>query len=116
MKPGEFLLDYWVEVLAAALLLIGFLIALVLRSAALHYAVIFVAGLLCGRVVYEKYHHQPILPFILIIIGFLLGFMLGAIIANKKVIFVLFLLGAGISYWAHRKGYIRFFKEEGFIK
>jgi hypothetical protein len=116
MKSDQFMLEHWAEVLAAIVLLLGFLIALVLRSTLIHYLVILVAGLLAGRIIYAKYKKQPIFPFILIIIGFLLGFMLGAITANKIAIIIVFAVGASISYWIHKEGYVGFFKEEGFVR
>jgi len=116
MKADQFMLEHWAEVLAAALLLIGFFIALIIQSPILNYVVIFFAGMLSARIVYEKHRTQPIFPYILMIIGLVLGFMLGAITANKKLIMLLFLIGFILSYWGHRKGHLTFFKTEGFIK
>ena len=110
------LLEHWAEVLATIILLVGFFIALIIQSPGLHYLVIFLGGLLCGRMLYDKHRTQPIFPFVLIVIGFFLGFMLGAIAANKLVIMILFLLGLTISYQSHKRGYIGFFKTTGFIK
>src|SRR3989338_4140407 len=110
------LFEHWPETLAAALLLVGFFIALVVRSAGMHYIVILIAGLLCGRILYDKHRVQPIFPFVLIVTGFLLGYMLGAIAANKLVVMILFLIGLTISYQAHKKGYIGFFKSHRFYK
>ncbi len=116
MKADEIMSHHWAEVLAALLLLVGFFIALITQSPALHYTMIFLAGLLTGRIFYEKHKYQPIFPYILIIIGFVLGFMLGAIVANKKLILVLFIISFILSHEAHKRGYITFFKSEGFIK
>jgi uncharacterized membrane protein YfcA len=116
MKSEQLIMEHWAEVLGALLILVGFFIALVIQSSFLNYLTIFLAGLLGGRMLYEKHRVQPIFPFILIVIGFLLGFMLGAITANKIVIFIVFLMGIGVSYWAHKKGHVDFFSSDGFIR
>jgi len=110
------MLEHWAETLAAALLLVGFFIALIVRSQFMHYVVILIAGLLCGRVLYDKHRVQPIFPFVLIVVGFLLGYMLGAIAASKLALTILFLIGLTVSYQLHKRGYIGFFKSHGFIK
>ena len=116
MKADQFVLENWAEVLTAILLLVGFFIALVITSPALNYLIIFLSGLLAGRMLYQKHKIQPIFPFILIIIGFLFGFMLGAISANKSIVTILFIIAITVSYYAHKRGYIGFFKSESFIK
>lgn len=113
---GHQTLAYWPEYIALGLLMLGFFTALVIRSPFLNYTIIFLSGLLGGRVIYEKYRTQPIFPFVLLVIGFFLGFMLGAISADKKLITLLFLGGFVISYWAHRNGYVGFFRSASFIK
>ncbi|MBS3138380.1 hypothetical protein J4207_01605 [Candidatus Woesearchaeota archaeon] len=110
------LFEHWPETLAAALLLVGFFIALIIRSPFMHYLVISIAGLLCGRVLYDKHLRQPIFPFVLIVAGFFLGYMLGAVSASKLMVLVLFLVGLTVSYQAHKRGYVGFFKSAGFIK
>lgn len=116
MKPDQFMLEHWAEVLAAALLLLGFFIGIVIRSPALHYVVILLAGFLCGRILYDKHRTQPIFPFILMVFALFLGYLLGSFSANKLALIILFVGGLWLSYWAHKKGYIHFFKTEGFIK
>lgn len=110
------LFEHWPETLAAALLLVGFFIALIIQSPFMHYLVIFVAGLLCGRILYDKHRVQPIFPFVLIVTGFFLGYMLGAVSASKLTVLVLFLIGLTLSYQAHQRGYVGFFKSAGFIR
>ena len=116
MKPNEIMLEHWAEVLSTIILLVGFFIALLIRSPFLHYLVITLSGLLCGRVLYDKHRTQPIFPFVMIVAGFFLGFMLGALSANKLAIMILFLFGLTLSYQAHKRGYIGFYKTTGFIK
>ncbi len=116
MKTDMLIMEHWAEILAVLILLLGFFFAIVIQSPAMHYIVILLAGFLGGRVIYERHRYQPIFPFILMLIGFLLGFMLGAISANKKIIMLFFLVGFFVALWAHQKGYMGFFKTEGWIK
>jgi len=116
MIKDQTVLEHWAEILATIILLVGFFIALLIRSPFLHYIVITLSGPLCGRVLYDKHKTQPIFPFVMIVTGFFLGFMLGAIAANKLVIMILFLFGLTLSYQAHKRGYIGFYKTTGFIK
>jgi Ni,Fe-hydrogenase I cytochrome b subunit len=116
MKSDQFLLEHWVEVLAAALLLIGLFIGIAIRSSILHYITMLLAGVLSGKIIYQKHKSQPIFPFILMIFAFFLGYLIGSFSANKLALIVLFLFGAVLSYWAHKKGHVHLFKSEGFIK
>jgi hypothetical protein len=50
------------------------------------------------------------------IFAFFLGYLIGSFSANKLALIVLFLFGAVLSYWAHKKGHVHLFKSEGFIK
>lgn len=106
----------WAETVSIILLLVGFLAALLINSPPLHYIIIFLAGFLSGRLYFIKKPTQPIFPFVLIIIGFLLGYMLGATNADRYTILVLFLMGTFLSYYLHKKGYIKIFKTKDFIK
>jgi hypothetical protein len=116
MNQDQFMFEHWVEALSAVLLLLGFLFALVIQSPVMHSIVIILAGFLAGRVLYDRHRVQPIFPFILMIVGFLFGFMLGAIAANKLLLTILFTFSLAGSYWAHKRGYIEFFKAQGFLK
>lgn len=107
---GTVLWKQWVEVFFIILLMVGFLIAISIRSAAINYIVIFLAGMMAGRLFYEKLGKQPIFAFFLIIVGFLLGYMLGSFMVNKKLIVFFFIAGTLISYYTHKKGYIKILK------
>lgn len=112
----EGLSEAWAETGAVVLLLIGFLVALLLREAILVYIVILLAGLLAGRVVYLRRFKEPLFPFILMILGFLLGYLLGSLEASRILTVLLFVLGLGVSYYLHKKGILVIFKSKGFIK
>ncbi|MBW2978115.1 hypothetical protein KY331_04685 [Candidatus Woesearchaeota archaeon] len=104
---GTVLWKQWAEVFFIILLLIGFLIAVSIKSAAMNYVVIFLGGLMAGRLLYEKKGKQPIFAFFLIIVGFLFGYMLGSFAVNKKLIVIFFIAGTLASYYIHKKGYIK---------
>ena len=116
MKSDQFLLESWAEILAAGLLLIGLFIGIAIRSPVLHYVTMLLAGVLSGKIIYKKHKAQPIFPFILMVFAFFLGYLIGSFSANKLALILLFLFGAGLSYWAHKRGYVHLFKSEGFIK
>jgi energy-coupling factor transporter transmembrane protein EcfT len=105
---GEFYWRNWAEVFIIILIMIGFLVSIVIRSAWLSYLIIFLAGLMGGRVIAKRHKRQPLLPYFLIIIGFLFGYLLGALVfeINKKVLVLLFIIGGIISFYIHKKGYI----------
>jgi len=96
----------WAEIFFFILLVIGFLLSLATPSAVLSYALIFVAGMMGGRLIYERKDKLQF-PYYLMIIGFLIGYILGAFYGNRNVIIILFVLGGFLSYILHDKGYIR---------
>ena len=96
----------WPEVLGGLLLLIGFAVALSINSVWLNYAIIIIAGLMAGRVLFKKRGNQPLFPVILIIIIFLVGYLLGSFAFNRVFILIIFLISAYASYKIHKKGYI----------
>lgn len=100
----------WAEVFFIILLLIGFLMAISIKSYIMHYIVIFLAGMMAGRLIYEKKGKQPVFAFFLIIVGFLFGYMLGSFSINKKMIVFFFIIGSLASYYIHKKGYIKIVK------
>lgn len=104
---GTVLWKQWAEVFFIILLMIGFLLAISIKSAAMNYTIIFLAGMMAGRLVYEKKGKQPIFAFFLIIVGFLFGYMLGSFNVNKKLIVFFFIVGSIVSYYIHKKGYIK---------
>ncbi len=101
-------LDYWnkwAEFYTILLLVIGFLIGITVRSVALNYVIIFIAGLMGGRLLHSRKNKHKF-SYYLIIIGFLLGYMLGSVVYNKKIIAFLFLSAFLISYYLHEKGIV----------
>jgi ABC-type spermidine/putrescine transport system permease subunit I len=107
--------EQWGELFALSLLVIGFIVAILLRSAFFNYITAFVAGFLSARLYLFKRYKQPILPFILIIVGFLLGYLIGTIWASRIVTFVFFAVGFAVSYYLHKNKIIGIFKSEPYL-
>jgi len=95
----------WAEYFTVLLMVIGFLIAITLDNMALNLAVIFIAGLMAGRLLYgrEKMHK---FTHYLIVVGFLVGYMLGSYSYSRKIIAAVFVISTILSYWLHKKGYV----------
>lgn len=101
------LLENWVEVVAAILLVIGFILAISSRSAVISYFVIFCSGTMLGRW-WVRYKKQGVrLPIIIISIGFLIGFLLGSFYGDRRVMIILFIIGIVGTYYLHTKGKIK---------
>jgi len=99
----------WAEAFFIILIILGFLISISIQSPALNYLVIFCAGLWFGRTIYSKKGRQSMFPFFLIVIGFLIGYLAGGVIADTSIILMLlfFIVGSILSYYIHKKGYIK---------
>jgi len=96
----------WVEFFFFVLMVIGIIVALAAPSAVISYIVIFLSGIFAGRIVYFR-HHNLKAGYYIIIIGFLIGYLLGSIYGSRKVIIVLFVLGAILSYYLYEKKVLR---------
>lgn len=84
------------------------MIALTAPSAVISYIIIFISGMVEGRLIYDRKKKLTI-PYYIIIIGFMIGFLIGTVYGSRKVVIVLFILGILLSYHLHNKGYIRDF-------
>ena len=106
---GALFWESWAELFFILLIIIGFVISIVIRNAALSYIVVFAVGLMAGRLIGLRVKKKPIVPYFLIIIGFLIGFLLGTftIKVSRILLIILFIIGGIISYYIHKKGYIK---------
>ena len=104
-KRGTFLDYNWAELFFFILLVVGFLISVSIRNEIVVYITIFLAGLMAGRMIYER-HEKFSFPYYLIIIGFLIGYLLGVQLGDRRAIIILFVLGALISYYLFSKGFL----------
>ena len=104
-KKSMTLTHDWAEIFFFIVLIIGFLLAVTLRSKTIVYITIFLGGLLAGRLIYDR-HEKLSFPYYLIIIGFLIGYLLGVPIGDKRAIVILFVLGGLFSYYIFNKGFL----------
>ena len=104
---GKAMWEKWAETVFIVLLLLGFALAITIQSIFLKYLIIFLIGMMVGRFIYEKKGKQPLFPLVMVIFGLLVGYMLGAFGANRKGLALLFFIGAILSYYIHKKGYIK---------
>lgn len=103
---GEFYFESWAELFFFVLLVIGVIFAIIMHfSAILSYILIFICGLMGGRMIYERKKKLQF-PYYLIIAGFLVGYIIGAYYGNKILMIALFIIGGIISYLIHDRGII----------
>jgi len=106
MESGPFdLLDAWGELLMAFFLILGVVIAVSIHSFALSLAVMFLSGLLFGRLWYRQRKSLRV-GLALATIGIILGFLLGKFFGHTQVVVIIFAVGAFVSYYIHYKGWI----------
>ena len=105
---AEFFFKNWAEFFFFVLMVVGFIIALWATSfsAVISYIIVFLSGMIGGRLLYDR-KKKLIFPYYIIIIGFLMGYLIGTFYGSRKVIFVLFILGILFSYHLYNKGYLR---------
>ena len=104
--PAMNLADYWVELLALALLIVGFVLSVSSGSAVISYAVIFFAGMLLGRLWY-KFKRELHFAWFLILLGFLAGFVLGSRYGNRTILVAAFAVGFLLSYIIHEQKVVK---------
>lgn len=102
------MINMWVEYVALVVLFIGFFISMSSGSAFLSYIIIFLSGLLTGRILFQNRKALPFKYYILMLV-FLVGYILGTYVSfgSRKVIVVVFILSNILSYYIHDKGYIK---------
>jgi len=102
------IVSMWVEYVALVVLFIEFFISMSSGSAFLSYLVIFLSGLLTGRIVFQNRKALPFKYYILMLV-FLVGYIIGTYVSfgSRKVIVVVFILSNILSYYIHDKGYIK---------
>ena len=107
---GSILWKQWAEAFFVVVMFVGFVISITLSNPWLNYLVIFLAGLWLGRTIYVKKGRQPAFPYLIIALGFLIGFMLVGMFdvnISEKMIVASFVLGSILSYYVHKKGYVK---------
>ena len=92
----------YMEFFFFVLMIIGVLVALSSRSAVVSYVVILIAGMLAGRVIYERKHNLKF-PYYVIAGGFLIGYAIGVYYGNRLIVIALFVIGVILSYKLYDK-------------
>ncbi|MBA3064570.1 hypothetical protein FP803_03985 [Candidatus Woesearchaeota archaeon] len=102
------MVSMWVEYVALIVLFIGFIISMSSGSAFLSYLIIFLSGLLTGRILFQNRKALPFKYYILMLV-FLIGYILGTYdsYGSRKVIVIFFILSNILSYYIHDRGYIQ---------
>jgi len=85
------------EFFFVVLMMLGIVIALASPSAVISYVIIFLVGMAAGRLIYIRKRNIK-LPYLLIIAGFVIGYLIGAYYGSKRLIIILFIIGAVLSY------------------
>ncbi|HLC60435.1 MAG TPA: hypothetical protein VJJ52_03315 [Candidatus Nanoarchaeia archaeon] len=93
----------WMEFFFLLIAAMGLIFALVVPSAMVGYALVFVSGYFAGRVLYQR-RTNIVFPFYIIIAGFLIGYIVGMQYGNRIIAAALFIAGAVLSYQLHSKG------------
>ena len=104
----DFFFKNWAEFFFFVLMVTGFIFALWATSfsAVISYIVVFLSGMIGGRLLYER-KKKLSFPYYMIVIGFLIGYAMGTYYGSRKVVIILFILGVLFSYHLCNKGYIR---------
>ncbi len=92
----------WVEVVFIILLVVGLLLSVTAANAYLNFIIIFLCGLLFGRLLYQERRNLK-LAFYLVVFGFLVGYVVGSYYTNKTLVTLFFVIGITASYYAHFK-------------
>ena len=103
---AEFFFKNWVEFFFFVLMVVGYMIGLLATSAVISYIVIFLSGMIFGRLLYDR-KMKLTFPYYVILIGFLIGYVIGTYYGSRKIVIVLFIIGVIFSYYLNKKGYIR---------
>lgn len=96
----------WAEIIFLILLIVGFLFSLAAPSAVLSYLIIFLVGMVAGRLIYYR-KKSMVFPYVLIIIGFFAGYLIGSRYGSWLVITILFVLGSIFDYYLHEQGWLK---------
>ncbi|MEK6984305.1 MAG: hypothetical protein AABX33_07060 [Nanoarchaeota archaeon] len=87
-------------------MILGIITALSAPSAFISYIIIFLAGMIAGRLIYER-KRKIKLPYIMIIAGFLIGYLIGVYYGNVWIIIILFIIGGILSFRLYNNKILR---------
>ena len=106
MKMVDFFFRSWAEFFFFAVMILGFVIAIIAPSAVISYVVVFLSGMIGGRILYDR-KGKLTFPYYIIIMGFLIGYLIGTYYGSRQVVIILFILGVLLSYHLFNKGYLK---------
>ncbi len=98
-------MEFWFAVLT----IVGVFTALWAPSAVISYTIALISGMFAGTLIYER-KHKIKFPYLMIIAGFLIGFIIGVYYGSRKVVVIMFILGAIISYQLYNKKVLKGFR------
>ena len=101
----EFYKD-WMEFFFLLLIVLGIIVALSAPSAVISYIIIFLCGMIAGRLLYNR-HRYTQFPYVIIVTGFIIGYMIGVYYGSRVIVVVLFVLGSILSYKLYDKKIIK---------
>jgi hypothetical protein len=101
----EYYMD-WMEFWFFVIMVIGILIALLAPSAMISYAIAFISGMAAGRLMYER-KNKIKFPYLMVIAGFVIGYLIGVYYGSRRLVIVLFVIGAILSYKLYDKKILR---------
>lgn len=105
-KRGVKLLTSWVELVTLAILIFGFILALLAGSAVMSYIIIFFCGMVTGRNFFIRRNRAKKLHYFVIIFGFIVGYVVGSYYGQYQVTLLMFIIGNILSYYLHSLGYV----------
>ena len=100
-----FFKEQWPELTAVLLLILGFILALFSKSAAVTYIMITICGMVSGRMLFYKKYKMKML-FFMVVIGFMIGFILGSFYGDTRFIIAWFIIGNYVGYFLHKEAYL----------
>lgn len=108
MKKAS-LYETWPELFFILFLVIGILFSFLSRAPWMSYMVIFLSGMVIGRLGYVNRHKQ-VFPIYFVVFGYLVGFFVAnyfSVNANYAILVLVLVGGVYISYKIHELGHIR---------
>ena len=104
------------KIFLVILLLLGFFISIFLRSPIIVYLVTIIAGIISGKIIFERRIKDPLIPAIFILVVFLAGFIVGSFSAPRIITLLLFIAAMLVTYILYNKKIVGTFKRKDFMR
>ena len=101
---------HWTEILAFIFAGIGLILGIVLQESIIRICMVFLAGLIAGRIYYAKKNKTLTLPSIIVIFGFIVGYALGSVFTGSSLNLLFFGVAFISSSYIHSEPIIAIFK------